>query len=242
LRRLGTGSSRLIVSALQHDAGPPHIALIDEIEHALEPHRLARLLRYLQTPKADGDEPPQTFLTTHSPVVIRELTAPDIFAVRSSAGTTIVRSVSETAKDLDTAQRHLRGTPEAFLARRIVVGEGRTEQGLVRGLDAWWTGKDQESFALLGIVAIDGGGKDSAPLMAEHLIDLGYDVFLLLDSDEEPNAEALQRVIGKGARLQQWPDKCSTEQRMFLDLPGTRSASLCATRLLASAKIASWPR
>ena len=53
LRRLGTGSSRLIVSALQHDAGLRHIALIDEIEHGLEPHRLARLLKYLKSPK-DG--------------------------------------------------------------------------------------------------------------------------------------------------------------------------------------------
>jgi putative ATP-dependent endonuclease of OLD family len=38
LRRLGTGSARLLVSALQHDAGPPHVAIIDEIEHGLEPH------------------------------------------------------------------------------------------------------------------------------------------------------------------------------------------------------------
>ncbi|MBB4570085.1 AAA family ATPase [Rhizobium leucaenae] len=30
LRRLGTGSARLLVSALQHDAGPPHIAIIDD--------------------------------------------------------------------------------------------------------------------------------------------------------------------------------------------------------------------
>jgi hypothetical protein len=47
LRRLGTGSSRLLVAALQHDAGPPHIAIIDEIEHGLEPHRVARLIKYL---------------------------------------------------------------------------------------------------------------------------------------------------------------------------------------------------
>jgi putative ATP-dependent endonuclease of OLD family len=43
LRRLGTGSARLVVSALQHDAGAAHVALIDEIEHGLEPHRIAAL-------------------------------------------------------------------------------------------------------------------------------------------------------------------------------------------------------
>lgn len=220
LRRLGTGSSRLIVSALQHDAGPPNIALIDEIEHGLEPHRLARLLKYLEIPK-DGAAvaQPQIFVTTHSPVVIGELTARDIFAVRSAAGTTNVRSVSATAKDLDTAQRHLRGTPEAFLARKILVGEGRTEQGLARGFDMWWSGQNRDSFALLGAIAIDGGGKDNAPLIAEHLLDLGYEVLLLLDSDEAPNADAVKRVTDKGGTITQWPDACSTEDRIFLDLP-----------------------
>lgn len=43
LRRLGTGSSRLLVSALQYDTGGSSVALIDEVEHGLEPHRIARL-------------------------------------------------------------------------------------------------------------------------------------------------------------------------------------------------------
>jgi putative ATP-dependent endonuclease of the OLD family len=226
LRRLGTGSSRLLVSALQHDAGPPHIAIIDEIEHGLEPHRVARLLKYLKTPKGAADAAqPQIFATTHSPVVIRELSAPDIFAVRSTAGVTIVASVSSLARDLDTAQRHLRGTPEAFLARKVLIGEGRTEQGFIRGLDIWWSGKGRDSFALQATAAIDGGGKDKAPLIAEHLRDLGYKVFVLLDSDEPPNAEAVKRAVDKGATLFQWPDACSTEERLFLDLPwvGVRS-------------------
>lgn len=229
LRRLGTGSSRLLVAALQHDAGAPHIAIIDEIEHGLEPHRVARLLKYLKTPKgAAGTGQPQIFTTTHSPTVIRELTAPDIFAVRSEAGVTTVASVSTVAKDADTAQRHLRGTPEAFLARKVLVGEGRTEQGLARGLDAWWISKGRDLFALQATVVIDGGGKDSAPLIAEHLRDLGYTVFLLLDSDEPPNADAVKRAVDKGAMLAEWPDSCSTEERLFLDLPWAGVRALIA--------------
>jgi hypothetical protein len=217
------------VSALQHDAGPPHIAIVDEIEHGLEPHRVARLLKYLKTPKGgEGAVQPQMFVTTHSPVVIRELTASDIFAVRSSAGVTTVASVSGLARDLDTAQRHLRGTPEAFLARKVLVGEGRTEQGLMRGLDGWWHTSGRDSFALQGAVPIDGGGKDKAPLIAEHLRDLGYEVWLLLDSDQPPNAEALRRATDKGAAFWQWPDNCSTEQRLFLDLPWAGVRALIA--------------
>jgi putative ATP-dependent endonuclease of OLD family len=220
LRRLGTGSARLVVSALQHDAGAAHVALIDEIEHGLEPHRIARLLKYLAT---TGDEPgkhsPQIFMTTHSPVVIRELTARDIFAVRSTNGATIVQSIAATAKDINTAQRHLRGSPEAFLARRVVVGEGRTEHGFGRGLDTWWCGKGFDSFAVRGVGVIDGGGNTKALTMADHLRDLGYEVFVLLDSDEPVEAAEVARVKQKGAMVHEWPDACSLEERIFLDVP-----------------------
>lgn len=221
LRRLGTGSSRLIVSALQHDTGGSHIALIDEIEHGLEPHRIARLLKYLKNPANDGDKalPPQIFMTTHSPVVIRELAAHDIFTVRSKAGITEVRSVAATAKNLNTAQRHLRGSPDAFLAQRVLVGEGRTEFGLLRGLDAWWSLKEENSFALRGVIAIDGGGNTTAPVIAEHLLDLGYDVALLLDTDEPSPAVLINSVKEKGGAVFEWPDTCSAEERIFLDVP-----------------------
>ena len=229
LRRLGTGSSRLLVAALQYDAGPPHIAIIDEIEHGLEPHRIARLLRYLKAPKEGaGTVQPQIFATTHSPVVIRELAAPDIFAVQSNSGVTSIQSVSTIAKDANMAQRHLRATPEAFLARKIVVGEGRTEEGLLRGLDIWWSDKGHDPFAFQAVVAVDGGGKDNAPAFTEHLCDLGFKVFLLLDSDKPPNADALKRALDRGATLAQWPDACSTEERLFLDLPWQGVAAMIA--------------
>jgi putative ATP-dependent endonuclease of the OLD family len=221
LRRLGTGSSRLIVSALQHDAGGSHIALIDEIEHGLEPHRIARLLKYLKsTTTSEGKiSASQIFITTHSPVVIRELTASDIFAVRSEAGTIIARSVKLTAKDLDTVQSHLRSSPDAFLARRVLVGEGRTEQGLLRGLDAWWSLKGRDSFALRGAIPIDGGGNAKAPVIAEHLLDLGYKVLLLIDTDEPSPADLIDTVKKKGGTVCEWADACSTEERIFLDVP-----------------------
>lgn len=221
LRRLGTGSSRLIASALQHDAGATHVALIDEIEHGLEPHRIARLLKYLTTPVASGDKhSPQIFMTTHSPIVIRELGAPDIFTVRSKEGTTAVLSVSATAKDVETAQRHLRRSPDAFLARKIVVGEGRTEHGFARGLDIYWCKKGLESFALRGVTSIDGGGTSNALMLAEHLTDLGYDVFVLLDSDEPADADTVAQLKEKGAAIHEWPDACCIEERIFLDVLG----------------------
>lgn len=158
-------------------------------------------------------------MTTHSPVVIRELAAHDIFTVRSKAGITEVRSVAATAKNLDTAQRHLRGSPDAFLAQRVLVGEGRTEFGLLRGLDAWWSLKGKDSFALRGVIAIDGGGNTTAPVIAEHLLDLGYDVALLLDTDKPAPANLIGSVKAKDGTVFDWPDTCSTEERIFLDVP-----------------------
>jgi putative ATP-dependent endonuclease of OLD family len=231
LRRLGTGSSRLIVSALQHDAGGSHVALIDEIEHGLEPHRIARLLKYLSAPPAEpGNSPPsQIFITTHSPVVIRELTAAEISAVRSVGGLTEVRSIVATAKDRDTAQRHLRASPDAFLARKIAVCEGRTEQGLARGLDAYWSSKCKlESFALQGAIAIDGNGNGSAPILADHLRSLGYDVFLLLDSDVKVDDRILEALKVKDVRVYEWTGGCATEERIFLDVPWTVVGALVA--------------
>ena len=77
LRNLGLGSSRLLVAGLQrHSAVGKHIALIDEIEHGLEPYRITQLLHVLGS-KASGSL--RIFLTTHSPVVLRELSAPRDF-------------------------------------------------------------------------------------------------------------------------------------------------------------------
>ena len=219
LRRLGTGSSRLIVAALQHAAGSPNISLIDEIENGLEPHRIARLLRHLRTPHESATAPPQVFLTTHSPTVIRELSVGEIFAVRSKDGQTTVLSVLDKSADQETAQKHLRAQPEAFLTPRVVVGEGRTELGLVRGLDDWWSKNNSESLALRGVAAIDGGGKDAAPQICVTLLDLDYGVFLLHDTDKLPNQSFLDQVKQKGGRIEGWQDACSTEERIFLDVP-----------------------
>jgi putative ATP-dependent endonuclease of OLD family len=221
LRRLGTGSSRLIVSALQHDAGGSQIALIDEIEHGLEPHRIARLLKYL-TASSGGEAAgslTQIFMTTHSPVVIRELIATDIFSVRSIDGTTTVRPVAPNANDVSIAQRYLRACPEAFLARKVIVGEGRTEQGLLRGADVYWSKENKESFALRGTVPVEGNGNANAASFAAHLLDLGYEVFLLLDSDEKADSALIELVKSKGGSVSEWPDECSTEERVFLDVP-----------------------
>ena len=232
LRTLGTGSSRLIVSALQHNALGSHFAHVDEIEHGLEPLRIARLLTYLLLPPETDTAPttataPQIFLTTHSEVVLRELSAQNIHAVRCNDGDTRVRPVAHTA-EAGAAQRHLRCAPEAFLARRILVGEGRTECGLLRGLDTLWIASGFDSFALRGAVAIDGRGVPEAVTLTKHLQDLDYECLALLDSDEPPSPSAVADAEAAGAAMLLWPGGCSIEERIFLDVPWSTVRDLVA--------------
>jgi putative ATP-dependent endonuclease of the OLD family len=88
LRALGTGSSRLMAAGLQAKAASKvPVLLVDEIEHGSEPHRIARLLHQLGSKTLPV--PQQVFLTTHSPVVLRELSADQIWISRARAGETM---------------------------------------------------------------------------------------------------------------------------------------------------------
>ena len=130
LRQLGLGSKRMLTTGLQKDnLRAPHITLFDEVEIGLEPHRIARLVQYLKE-----DATGQYFLTTHSPVVLR-----GTHSRRSS-----YRSFQERQDEIIAAnkpgiansiQGKIRLGAEAFLAPKIIVCEGATEAGFVRG----WT-------------------------------------------------------------------------------------------------------
>jgi hypothetical protein len=56
-------------------------------------------------------------------------------------------------------------------------------------------------------------------MIAELLCDLGHDTFVLLDSDEPADQSKVTRLRQKGATVHEWPDACSTEERIFLDVP-----------------------
>ena len=93
LRQLGLGSKRMLTTGLQKQAlHAPHVTLFDEVEIGLEPHRIARLVEYLKT-----DTTGQYFLTTHSPVVLRELTVDDLHIVHCRDGRTQIVAANRPA-------------------------------------------------------------------------------------------------------------------------------------------------
>jgi putative ATP-dependent endonuclease of OLD family len=217
LRQLGLGSKRMLTTGLQKEAlRTPHVTLIDEVEIGLEPHRIARLLQHLK-----DDDTGQYYLTTHSPVVLRELTVDDLHIVHCDGGCIVVVAANKPAIK-DSIQGKIRSGAEAFLAPNIVVCEGATETGVLRGLDDYWVAYEKMvSFAYRGVALYDANGADRIKEIAENLKALGYNVAVLADSDapksfSENDAEVLRTA---GITVIMWEGALSIEGRVFTDLP-----------------------
>lgn len=217
LRQLGLGSRRMLTTGLQRQAlRSPHITLFDEVEAGLEPHRIARLVMHLKQ-----DDRGQYFLTTHSPVVLRELTVDDLHIVHCAGGQIAVVAANKPAI-ADSIQGKIRTGAEAFLAPKIVVCEGATEVGFLRGLDDHWVATvGNDSFAYRGVALFDAGGASKIKEVAENLKALGYDVAVLSDSDEpiqfsDVDAEMLRNL---GITVIKWDGGQSIEERVFADIP-----------------------
>ncbi len=212
LRSLGTGSSRLLVAGLQREAADSaSIALIDEVEHGLEPHRLARLLDSLGA--KDAAPTLQVFMTSHSPVALRELTADQVFIVRSREGHHGVQRIGS----VEGIQGMLRKDAEAFLANSVVVCEGASEVGFVRGLDQFWVGQGDSSFFALGGAYVDTGGSDPDRCFERGiaLLELGYRVLVLADSDKPPTAAVVEAFHDAGGESVVWQAGRALEDELF---------------------------
>jgi putative ATP-dependent endonuclease of OLD family len=206
-RLFGLGTRRILALALEElVTATPAIALLDEFEHGLEPHRIRRLLRKLVRLTSI-----QIFMTTHSPVCVHELAPNALRIVRSNNHVTTVESVPE--EDL---RKTIRAAPESLLASRILICEGPTEVGIVRALDDHWA-STTEPLASRGVIPVDGEGS-TAPKRAEELRRLGYDVMIFADSDGSI-AERATALRDAGIPVTMWAGSVCTEQQLFNDLP-----------------------
>lgn len=210
LARLGLGSSRLLVAGLQRRAGADaSIALVDELEHGLEPHRIGRFLQALGS--KDDAEPLQVFVTTHSPVVLRELASDQLFVLRRSKGQHTVLAAGKT----DEVQAALRKSAEAFLGTSVIVCEGATEVGLIRGIDLFRTASGKASIAALGGVTVDAGGVSKIYRTARGFQALGYRVATLRDDDKSPDEEDEAEFVREGGTVFKWTTGWAIEDEIF---------------------------
>jgi len=215
VRLSGLGTRRLVALAVQRMAIPDGaIVLIDEIEHGLEPHRIRHALKVMRDDLLPGKEGPvgQVLMTTHSSTTVVELGASDLAVARRDGGATAVRTPAAGLQPV------IRRVPEAFLCRKALVCEGKTEVGILRGLrDAWTSRHDGEPVEHRGVVFVDGGGKQ-APATASGLANLGFEVVLFRDSDVDLTAAEIADLSSYGVTVHEWPDPCATETRALRDL------------------------
>lgn len=224
LTNYGLGSKRLAGLAVQQlAAANKAILLIDEIEHGLEPHRLVRLLQYLQSDASYS----QVFVTTHSPVAVEQASTENLAILRNDSGTALMRFLPD---DKGTTLRLRRSRPSSFLGRRIVVTEGRTEEGLllelIRRTDMARLALGQSVAAGEGTVVQDGEGGSEAPIRAKALTELGYAVAVFLDNDDRTVDSSVKKAQGAGVVVARWAEGNNTEKQLAASLDAQGLSSL----------------
>lgn len=217
LRQLGLGSRRMLLCGIQKmGLEEGHITLFDEVEFGLEPHRITRLIKHVREDKRG-----QYFLTTHSPTVLRELTVKQLYIVHCKGGVVQIISAAQEGLEEHEMQGKIRSSTEAFLAKKVVVCEGATEVGFLRGFDDYQVGLDKDPFSFHGVALLDAKGASKVKALAKAFKSLCFDVAVLADGDAEkqfsPADEAELAVYGVPVHV--WGGKLSLEERAFQDLP-----------------------
>ena len=159
----------------QQGLATPHITMIDEIEFCLEPHRITRLLKNL-TEEENG----QYFITTHSPVVLRQLTVVNLFVVQYSEQIVSIKPTQISGFE-EVIQGKIRSGAECFLGKNVIVCEGATEIGICKGLETHLLGKGSDPFAFTGTNLFDAKGGSNVRVAAEAFQSLGYRVAVIVD-------------------------------------------------------------
>lgn len=217
LRQLGLGSRRMLLCGIQKmGLEEGHITLFDEVEFGLEPHRITRLIKHVREDKRG-----QYFLTTHSPTVLRELTVKELYVVHSKDGVVQITSAAKDGLEQLEVQGKIRSSTEAFLAKKVVVCEGATEVGFVRGFDDHQVGKGKDPLSYHGVELLDARGAKNIKGLAKAFKALGYEVTVLADADSPENFSPADEaeLVKLGVPVVAWDNKLSLEERAMKDLP-----------------------
>lgn len=216
LTQMGTGSQRLLSMGLNIKSSTgDSLLLVDEIETGLEPYRIRSLINeFRNTHEHLG----QVIFTTHSPIVVAECVVGELSVVQSKNGVTQIvklnHSDSETNKVI---QAQVRRNAEAFLCKRLIVCEGKTEIGFIRAFDTYLSKNKKYRMAFNGIGTADGGGTSIFSL-AKVLLSCGYDICLLMDSDKDDEDDLKDELIKKGVKIFDWEKPNAFEEQVFLDV------------------------
>ena len=205
LRQLGKGSKRLLSLAIQLSlTNPSGIILIDEIEQGLEPDRIQQTVAHLV-----GRHDIQVIIITHSQHVVEELGCQNLYIKLGNFA---------QLKQIDVELQGLvRKHPMSLFAKSILVAEGATEYGFLRGLNEYRQSLGKKSLAFYGVVLINGNG-DECTQTVDRLTDLGYRVCLFCDSDVDKVNNKKDELKHKGVTIYDCEDRLALETQIFKDI------------------------
>ncbi len=213
----GLGSKRLLsigmnVSAYEEGT----LVLVDEIETGLEPYRILRLINVFRDVFSQKG---QVIMTTHSISAVCECSLDELVICRNTDGTVILRCLNQDADLKNDVQSMIRSEPGAFLSKRVIVCEGKTEVGLLRAFDRNILSRTHGSFAHFGACIALGGGGDKFFKLAKFLKSCGFDVAILMDSDLPSEEPEKQDVVAIGIPVFSWYEGNAIEEQIFSDSP-----------------------
>lgn len=217
LNQKGTGSQRLLSMGLNiHASAGNTLLLVDEVESGLEPYRLRSLLNEFRTSHTVTG---QVIMTTHSPIAVAECTIGELLVVHSkNGGTDVLQLKSNDSATDSTIQAEIRKNAEAFLCKRIIICEGKTEIGFIRALDTYLAKAKSYRMAFKGIGTADGGG-DTIFKCANILSSCGYRVCLLMDADLAKTEGEKTALRQSGIEVFDWDKPNALEEQIFGDIP-----------------------
>ncbi len=214
----GLGSKRLLSMGMNiNTTEGSSVLLVDEVETGLEPYRICGLINEFRRTHTDCG---QVIMTTHSQNVITECSIGELAVITSIEDVTSFTLLkSDDSKVNDTIQSILRSDPGAFLCRRIIVCEGKTEVGFLRALDRYLMQTENVRFSYYGVGIAFGGGGDKMFKFAQLLKACGYKVSILMDSDEKILEAKKEIARSEGIEVFDWAEGFSVENQIFSDAP-----------------------
>jgi Overcoming lysogenization defect protein-like, TOPRIM domain len=117
-------------------------------------------------------------------------------------------------------QSTIRVYPDAFLAPSVLVCEGASEVGLLRGLDQHFTARGKTSLSAHGVALVDCTGADSdRPYRrGDAFLTLGYRVAVLRDDDKKPTPGVEKAFTDADGVSFSWRKDRALEDELFISL------------------------
>jgi len=205
----GAGTRRLAALAIAEktqSAAP--IVVVDEVERGLEPYRQKALAESMIL------RPSQSFVTTHSPFVIRSAAKGTLWYLAQGDTIGAIKS--------DILREFVNSNPMALLARLTVIVEGVTELGFVGALLTRALGGDVRPF---GIEIAKGNGHERTRQLLDDLRKVGL-TFGGFADEEKLYPEVWARIKkALGPLLFRWKAGC-IEQNIIGAIPEAQLLAL----------------